>query len=173
MDLIREHIKNKCWTFDPKEEKKFYFYKIAERCSNSNKVEDLVSGVLIYNQLIEESLIETIIISIIYVKAKTWPKKIMFDLDFDRATFGKQIEYFERFAIEEVNRDVIKKYLKDILKIRNKVIHHLFDIENFNDELEDYYGKANELFILLIQYYNDISEHILYELEEFDFNNLL
>lgn len=173
MDLIREHIKNKCWTFDPKEEKKFYFYKIAEKCSQSNKVEDLVSGVLIYNQLIEESLIETIIISIIYVKAKTWPKKIMLDLDFDRATFGKQIEYFERFAIEEVNRDVIKKYLKDILKIRNKVIHHLFDIENFNDELEDYYGKANDLFILLIQYYNDISEHILYELEEFDFNNLL
>ena len=70
-------------------------------------MEDLVSGVLIYNQLIEESLIETII-SIIYVKAKIWPKKIMFDLDFDRATFEKQIEYFERFAIEEVNKDVIK-----------------------------------------------------------------
>lgn len=173
MNLIREHIKNREWTCDPKEEKKFYYFKIAEKCSKSDKVEDLVSGTLIYNQLIEQSLAETIILSIIYVKAKTWPKKITFDLNFDKATFGKQIEYFEKFAIEEANRDVIIKYLKDVLKVRNKVIHRLFDIENFNKELEEYYGKTNELFILLIQYYNDISEHILYELEDFDFDNLL
>ncbi len=173
MDLIREHIKNREWTFDTKEEKKFYYFKMAEKCSQSDKVEDLVSGTLIYNQLIEQSLIEVIILSIIYVKAKAWPKKIKFDLNFDKATFGKQIDYFEKFVIEEANRDIIIKYLKEVLKIRNKVIHHLFDIDNFNKELEEYFGKANKLFILLIQYYNDIAEHILYELEDFDFDKLI
>lgn len=173
MNLIREHIENREWTYDSKEEKKNYYFKIAEKCSKSEKIEDLVSGTLIYNQLIEQSLIEAIVLSIVYVKTKMWPNKIEFNIDFEKATFGKQIEYFEKFAVEEVNRDVIIRYLKDILKIRNKVIHRLFDIKNFNKELEDYFGKAHELFMLLIQYYNDIAEHILYEFEGFDFDNLL
>lgn len=112
-------------------------------------------------------------LSIIYIKSKTWSQKIKFDLNFDKATFGKQIEYFERFTIEEVNRGVIIKYLRDVLKIRNRLIHHLFEIEKFNEELKEYFEKSNKLFILLIQYYNDISEHILYELEDFNFDRLL
>ena len=173
MDLIKEHIKNEEWIFDPKEDKKMYFFKIAEKCSKSNRIEDLVSGTLIYNQLIEQSLVETIILSIIYVKARIWPKNVKLNLDFDKATFGKQIDYFEKYSIEEYNREINIKYLKDILKIRNKVIHHLFDISNFKNELEEYFEKANQLFMLLIEYYNAISEHIFYELGNFDFNKLL
>lgn len=173
MNEIKEHIVNKEWMNDPKEDIFFKYYKIAQKCSKSKSVKDLVSGTLLYNQLVEKSLKDTIIISIIVIKAKSWPEEVELDLNFDRATFGKLVEYFKKFALKKYNRDIIIKYLNDILPIRNKVIHKIFDIEDINKELVDYFGKADELVLLLNGYYNAIAENILYDLEEFDFNNLI
>lgn len=173
MNEVSEHIKNKEWLIDSKIDKFFYYYRIAEKCSKSSKIEDLVSGVLLYNQLVEKILKETIIISVIVMKAKLWPERVSFYLDFEKATFGKLIQYYKNFAIKKYNRDIIVKYLKDILPIRNKVIHSLFDIDDINKELLDYFGKSDELIMMLNGYYNSIAENILYDLENFDFNNLL
>lgn len=173
MNEIKEHIINKEWIDDPKTDIFFKYYKIAQKCSKSKNVEDLVSGTLLYNQLVEKSLRDTIIISIIVIKAKAWPEKVELDLNFDKATFGKLVEYFKRFALKKYNRDIIVKYLNDILPIRNKVIHKIFDIEDINKELADYFVKADELVLLLNGYYNSIAENILYDLEGFNFNNLV
>lgn len=173
MDEIKEHIKKKKWLVDPKEDQFFHYYKIAQECCKSNKVEDLVSAILLYNQLVEKILRDIIIVSIIVMKAKIWPEKVELDINLNRATFGKMIEYFKRFAIEKYNRSVIIKYLNGILPIRNKVIHKIFDIENLNEELKDYFGKADELVLMLNGYYNSIAEHILYDFENFDFSKLL
>lgn len=173
MNEINEHIRNKEWLIDSKADKFFYYYRLAQKCSKSDETEDLVSGVLLYNQLVEKILKETIIISIIVIKAKLWPERVSFDLDFEKATFGKLIQYYKSFAIKKYNRDIIAKYLKDILPIRNKVIHSLFDVDDINKELQDYFEKSDELIMMLNGYYNSIAENILYDLEDFDFNNLL
>ena len=65
------------------------------------------------------------------------------------------------------------KYLKDILPIRNKIIHSIFDFNDVKNELKDYFIKADELIIMLNGYYNSIAEDISYDFKKFDFNNLL
>ena len=173
MNEIKKHIKNKEWLVDPKAKQFFHYYQIAKKCSKSNTIEKLVTGTLLYNQLVEKILKETIIISIIVVKAKIWPEKIEFNLDFDKATFGKLIEYYKKYAIKKYNRDIIIKYLKDILPIRNEIIHSIFSIEDMKKDLKNYFDKADELISLLNEYYNSIAAHILYDFEGFDFNKLL
>ena len=155
MDEVIEFMLNKDWEKDYKKERKTYLLNIAKECEKSKKIADIIGGILIYNQLLKE----TIICSISYIKAEIWPSIVQMNLDFDKATFGNLIEYFKQFAIKEYNRDIILKYLRDIKKTRNDTVHRLFeiqDIKNLKNELKNYYGKAYELVILLNEYYDQI-----------------
>ena len=159
MDEVIKFMINRDWEKDYKQERKIYLLNIAKECENSEKIADTIGGILIYNQLVEQFLKETIICSISYIKAEIWPSSVQMNLDFDKATFGVLIEYFKQFAVKEYNRDVILKYLKDIKKTRNDTVHRLFeikDIKNLKNELNDYYGKSFELVMLLNEYYNEI-----------------
>lgn len=173
MDEVVNYMINKEWEKDYRAERKTYLLNVAVECETSNKTSDLIGGMLIYNQLVEQFLKETIIVSIGYIKAEIWPAKVKMNLDFDKATFGVLIEYFKQFAIEEYNRDIIIKYLNDTKKTRNNMVHRLFEIEKIKDlksELKDYYGKSYELVMLLNEYYNQITNK-LYDLSiRIDFN---
>ncbi len=168
MDEVINFMINKDWEKDYKRERKIFLLNIATECEKSDKTADVIGGILIYNQLIEQLLKETIICSIGYIKAEIWPASVQMNLSFDKATFGTLIEYFKQFAIKEYNRDVILKYLKDIKKMRNDVVHNLFDvpdIKNIKNGLKDYYGKSYELFMLLNEYYDQICWN-LYDLSD-------
>ncbi len=158
---------NKEWKKDYKRERKNFLLTIAKKCENSDEISDIIGGMLIYNQLIEQLLKEIIICSIQYIKAEIWPTSVRMNLNFDKATFGTLIEYFKQFAVEEYNYDVITKHLNSIKKTRNNVVHHLFDIpdiENIKYELKEYYDKSYKLVLLLNKYYDQISYN-LHDLE--------
>lgn len=168
MDEVINFMINKDWEKDYKRERKLFLLNIATECENSNKTAYVIGGMLIYNQLIEQLLKETIICSIGYIKAEIWPASVQMNLNFDKATFGTLIEYFKQFAVKEYNRDVIIKYLNDIKKTRNDVVHNLFDvpdIKSIKNELKDYYGKSYELVMLLNEYYDQICWN-LYDLSD-------
>ncbi len=168
MDEVVKYMNNKEWEKDYREKRKLYLLNIATDCEKSSKTSEVIGGILIYNQIIEQLLKEVIIVSIGFIKAKLWPNKVKFNIDFEKATFGVLIEYYKQFAIEELNKDVIILYLNDIKKIRNKIVHKIFEFKNIRNikiESRDYYGKCYELFLLLNEYYDQICFK-LYDLDE-------
>ena len=159
---------NKEWEKDYKFKRKKYLLTIATECEKSNKDSDIIGGILIYNQLIEQLLKESIICSISYIKAEIWPINVQLDIDFEKATFGTLIDYFKKFTIKEHNYDIIINYLKDIKKIRNNIVHNLFNIpkiEDLKDISKNYYNISNKLVKLLNTYYEQLC-YRLYELSE-------
>jgi hypothetical protein len=90
------------------------------------------------------------------------------EINLDKSTFGKLIEYFNQYAVKEYNRDIIEKYLKMLNEDRNKVVHKLFDIKNIDKlekDLDNYSELAYEVIILLNEYYDQICWR-LYDLDE-------
>ena len=166
-----EHIKS--GENSVRQDKTIHYWKIAKKCKDSKKEKDLIVGVLLYNQLIEQFLKDAIYTSIVFLKVSIYPNKIYIKLDLDSFTYGQLIKYFKNVAIIDYNREIIIQYLNDIKPIRNKIVHNLFDINDIKIELKDYYEKSEELFMLLLEYYNSMLNKIYDSYWEFDFNKLL
>lgn len=149
------YMKNRQWETDQKAQRKRYLYQLAQKSKHDPDIASKIGGMLIYNQVIEQFLIDIVKMSIHYIKAEIWPVTVELDIDIDKATFGKVIEYFKQFATMESNRDQILTYLKKHNTKRNQVVHDLFDIQDMDAlarELDDYAELADEILDLLIEY---------------------
>lgn len=167
-DEVLEYMVNKEWTKESKIEGKLYLFRMAQESIKSDKLQNKIGGVLIINQVIEQLLREIIIASLSYVRAEIWPTNIELNIQTSKATFGKLIEYFKKFAIKKYNREVLIKDLEELNINRNKLVHNLFDIKdesNLKKELEKYEEISDELIQLLFEYYNAISEE-LFDLDD-------
>lgn len=162
-DEVLEYMINKEWTKKSKIEGKWYLFKLAQKSIKSENLENKIGGVLILNQVIEQLLREVILSSLAYVKAEIWPASIELNIQTSKATFGKLIEYFKKFAIKKHNREILIKDLEELNVNRNKLVHNLFDIKdekNLEIELSRYDEISEEIIGLLVEYYNAISDEL-------------
>ena len=84
-------------------------------------------------------------------------------------TFGRIINKFEQYTIEENNRGLLLKCLKSMNIMRNGLTHQI--MEMMDDDViisvvEGYSDLAEECFYLLIEYYNCIADDIEKEITE-------
>lgn len=161
MDEIVGYMINREWANESKVDRKTYLIRLAMESKISRDISAKIGAMLIYNQVIEQFMIDIIELSIYYIKAEIWPASVSLKIDFDRTTFGKMIELFKQYATVEYNRDVLLSDLKKYCKKRNEVVHNLFDIEDLDllaNELDEYAGLAEEILHLLIEYDNQVCE---------------
>lgn len=150
------------WAADQKSQRKRYMCRLAQQSKKDKDIASKIGGMLIYNQVIEQFLSDIIEMSIYYIKARIWPVAVSLDIDLDKATFGKMIEYFKQYATVEPNRDLILSHLTKFNTKRNQVVHDLFDIHDLNKlaiELNDYAQLADEIIDLLAEYDNQVCEN--------------
>jgi len=150
------------WMVDQKTERKRYLHRLARQSKYDKDIASKIGGMLIYNQIIEQFLVDIVVMSIYFIKAETWPVSVSLEIDLDKSTFGKIIEYFKQFATVEPNRELILSYLKKFNIKRNQVVHDLFDVQdlrNLADELDDYAQLADEIIELLAEYDNQVCEN--------------
>lgn len=149
------YIKERKWAQDQKTGRKMYLFRLAQQSRSDPDFAGRIGGILIYNQVIEQFLADIVEMSIYYIKAKIWPVSVELDVELDKATFGKVIDYFRQFATVEPNRDRILSDLRKFNIKRNQVVHDLFDVEDLHklyDELTEYAQLADEIIILLEEY---------------------
>lgn len=159
---ILEYMDNRLWASDAKQERKRYMHRLAQYSKQDSDVSSKIGGMLIYNQVIEQWLKDIVHLSIHYIKAELWPVAVSLDVDIEKATFGKVIEYFTQFATLEDNRELILTYLKKFNTKRNQVVHDLFDIEDIRGlriELDEYALLADEIIRLLADYEDQVCEN--------------
>lgn len=159
---ILDYIKNRSWAADAKQQRKRYMHTLAQYSKVDQDVSSKIGGMLIYNQVIEQWLKDIVLLSIHYIKAEIWPVTVSLDVDIDKATFGKVIEYFTQFATIEDNREQILSHLKKYNNKRNQVVHDLFDIADIRGlrkELDDYADLADEIIRLLAAYEDQVCEN--------------
>lgn len=152
--LIR-YIKSRRWAEDQKTDRKMFLFRLAQKSKEDPDFAGKIGGILIYNQVIEQFLADIVEMSIFYIKAKLWPVTVEMDVELDKATFGKVIEYFRQFATVGPNRELILSHLKKFNIKRNQVVHDLFDVEDLHklyDELAEYADLADEIILLLDEY---------------------
>lgn len=162
-DNIVEFMVKRKWAADQKSERKRYLYRLAQQSKAEQDFSSKIGGMLIYNQVIEQFLHDIIVMSIHFIKAEIWPVSVSLDVDIDKATFGKMIEYFKQFATVEPNRELILSHLKKFNIKRNQVVHDLFDVKNLCNlaaELDDYADLADEILRLLVEYENEVCENL-------------
>lgn len=153
------YLKTRKWAQDQKTDRKMFLFRQAQKSKEAPDFAGKIGGILIYNQVIEQFLADIVEMSIYYIKAKIWPVSAELDVELDKATFGKVIEYFRQFATVEPNREKILSYLKKFNTKRNQVVHDLFDVEDLRqlyDELAEYADLADEIIILLDEYDNQV-----------------
>lgn len=161
-DNILDYIENREWEKDAKQTRKRYMTHLAQNSKYDRDIASKIGGMLIYNQVIEQWLQDIVSLSIRYIKAEIWPVAVSLDVEIDKATFGKVIEYFTQFATVEENRALILSYLKKYNAKRNQVVHDLFDIEDLDalgKELNEYAELADEIIALLAEYEDQVCEN--------------
>lgn len=165
MKSILEYMINKEWEKDYKQKRKLYLIDLAKNSFAEKDISKKIGGILIYNQVLEQLLKEIIVCSICYIKAEIYPSSISMEINLDKLTFGRLIDYFKQYAIKEYNKNIIENYLKKLNKDRNKVVHKLFDLEDIN-VLENELNKYNDLAYEVIHLLNEYYEHICYRLHD-------
>ena len=171
-----EYIANRRWAEDQKSERKRYLHRLAQESKRDPDISSKIGGMLIYNQVIEESLADIVQMSIFYIKAEIWPVSVSLDIDLEKATFGKMIEYFKQFATVESNREQILSYLKKFNIKRNQVVHDLFDIRDLDklaEELNDYAELADSIIQLLSEYDRQVCDNFCQLEKRTDFRKLM
>lgn len=159
---VVEYMTNRKWDEDQKARRKKYLYRLAQQSKQDPDIASKIGGMLIYNQVIEQYLSDIVQMSIYYIKAEIWPVAVSLDVDLDKATIGKVIEYFTQFATVEPNRELILSHLKKFNTKRNQVVHDLFDIEDLKQlsaELDEYAELADEILRLLTEYEAQVCEN--------------
>ena len=94
---FQEYISQRKWNTPAKTERIRYLHRIAQNSKRDRDISGKIGGMLIYNQIIEQFLSAIIEMSIYYVKAEIWPVTVSFDVELDKATFGKVIDYFTQY----------------------------------------------------------------------------
>ena len=161
-DNILEYMRNREWTSDIKHARKRYMHSLAQYSKVDPDVSSKIGGMLIYNQVIEQWLKDIVWLSIYYIKAEIWPVTVSLEVDIEKATFGKVIDYFTQFATIEDNREQILAHLKKYNTKRNQVVHDLFDIEDIRGlrfELDEYAELADEIIRLLADYEDQVCDN--------------
>lgn len=159
---VIQYMKDRQWVIDQKAERKRYLYRLAQEGRHDPDIASKIGSMLIYNQLIEQSLVDIVTMSIHYIKATLWPVSVSLELDLDKATFGKMIAYFEQYATIEPNRELLLSHLTKFNLKRNMVVHELFDIQDLNKlaiELNQYATLADEILKLLREYDDRVCEN--------------
>ena len=154
-----QYMRQRKWAQDQNTDRKMYLFRVAKKSADSQDIAAKIGGILIYNQVIEQFLADIIEMSICYIKASVLPVSVDLEIDLDKATFGKMIEYFRQYAIAEDNQGQILTYLKQFNVKRNQVAHDLFDVkdlEQLKQELSDYANLADEIIFLLDEYDNRV-----------------
>ena len=176
MEDIITYMVDEKWGDDVKADRKRFLLKLAKDSSVNPDIASKIGSMLIYNQLLEEYLKDIVEYSAYYIKAEIWPADVDLSFDFSKATFGDLIRSFKRFAMKEYNRDIIIDNLTKYNQKRNKVVHHLFGIEDLSAlaiELDEYAEIAEELFYLLLEYDNCICEKFCDLSNRVDFRDFL
>lgn len=175
MDDILEYMTKRSWAVDEKCARKRYLHKIARQSKNDPDIATKIGGMLIYNQVIEQYLHDIVDMSVHYIKARIYPVSVNMQIELDKATFGKVIEYFTQFATEEENRELILSHLKKFNIKRNQVVHDLFDIRDLgklSHELDAYAELADEIICLLDRYDDQVCENFCMLEKKVDFRRL-
>ena len=174
-DTILEYMVQRKWAVDQKIQRKRYLHKLARRSKSDPDISAKIGGMLIYNQVIEQYLHDIVDMSIHYIKADLYPVSVSLDIELDKATFGKVIDYFTQFATVEENRERILAHLKKFNIKRNQVVHDLFDIQDLGRlarELDDYAALADEIIELLSKYDDQVCDNFCQLEKRVDFCRL-
>ena len=159
---IIEYMVRREWAMDKRIERKKQLFRLAQQSKQESDIAHKIGGMLIYNQVIEQYLADIIDMSIHYIKADLWPVTIDLQVDADKATFGKAIEYFRQYATIEPNRELLLKDLKKYNIKRNLVVHDLFDIQDLDrlsKELDEYAALADSILKLLADYETEVRKN--------------
>lgn len=161
-DCVVAYMAEHKWAADQKAQRKRYMRRLAQQSKQDKDIASKIGGMLIYNQVIEQILSDIVEMSIYYIKASIWPVAVNLDIDLDKATFGKMIEYFKQYATVEPNREQILSHLTKFNTKRNIVVHDLFDIQDLNQlavELNTYAELADEIIGLLMEYEDQVCDN--------------
>lgn len=168
MDEVLSFMVNKEWQKDEKKSRKLELLNAAREGRNSDEMAQKIGSVLLYSQVIDQFLKESIISSVAYVKAEIWPTEIRLQLNLEEMTLGRLIEAFKQYSLKNKNQDLLIGYLKEYNPKRNRVVHKLLsekDLKVLLNEIEEYNEMAEKIILVLIEYRIDIKMYF-YDLED-------
>ena len=123
---------------------------IADKQYESKTIEGFLSSILIYQQVIEEYLINLLKLSNLYIQAEIWPVKITLKIQ-EKLMFGKLIELHKR-TIDFDEKTNLLNECKQFNGKRNKFVHCLLKFKTEKEMFRDA-SQIKKSFELITDFY--------------------
>lgn len=137
--------------------------QIAHKEFAKKTVGGYLSSILIYQQVIEEFLINLLELSNLYVQGEIWPARIEIKTK-NRLMFGQLVKEHQR-TIDFDDKDDLLQQCDAFNKIRIKFVHNLLKFKNNKEVIESVKDVPNQ-FLNIIDLYFSGRSHILWLLDD-------
>lgn len=117
--------------------------RIANDQFDTKTVGGSLSSILIFQQIIEQYLINLIKMSNLLIQAKIWPNRINLVTN-EKQMFGKILEEHKRI-IDYTNKNELLKKCNEFNSIRIQFVHHLLKFKT-DKEIIEYTGPIKDKF---------------------------
>jgi hypothetical protein len=124
--------------------------KIADQQFATQKMEGILSAVLIYQQVLEEFLRVLLGLSNLYIQGEIWPSRIKLEVR-DKMMFGQLLKEHQRTIDFDCKKELLNS-CQNFSEIRNRFVHKLL---KFDSEQEMFSEAKNlkQLFHQALDYY--------------------
>ena len=138
----------------------------AEAALTKGEIPDCIAATIIYQQLIEQLLINLTELSIFYLQLKIYPEKITIKVK-EEITLGQRIDEFNRLTIEFKNKSKLVGICREYNKVRIFVAHGISsgnDVNVIYEKTENIQETYEQVFTLWYEsakwFYIKINESI-------------
>ena len=150
MSNITEYMKSNGWKTDIENLSKKYILNIAQTDYVNECTPNKIGGVLIYNQIVEQIMRETIDLSIKYIRANLWPDEINLTIDFKNKSFESLFNLFKQFAINGTAKDIVVSGLEEYNTLRRKTLYNISSMPTDKELIVD------------LNLHKDLGENVIY-----------
>lgn len=151
-----------------------HLLQIANKQIKNKTVEGVLSATLIYQQVMEELILNLLKVSHLYVQAEIWPSRINFPIN-KKMMFGQLLDAHKLSIDFDMKQELIKE-AKEFNELRVKFVHKLVHTKGPSeiiDSADDVYTKFQTILDLFYQAREHLDRklHDLYS--RVDFNDLI
>ena len=126
-ELLRKIANYKDWPGIENTDLIIQLMRLVNKQFDKRSIEGVLASVLIYQQIIEEYLINLMKMSHLYVKGEIWPSRINFPIK-KKMMFGDILDS-HKLTIDFDKKNVLLEKCREFNEIRIKFVHKLFQFD--------------------------------------------
>jgi hypothetical protein len=135
----------------------FKLLEIADKQHKSQTIEGLLSSLLIYQQIVEEYLINLLKLSNLYIQAEVWPTRLNLRIK-NKLMFGQLLQEHNRTIDFDKKAELLNE-CREFNETRIKFVHHLLKF-NTQQEIIDEAKESMDKFDKISNLYNEGKAHV-------------